>query len=360
MICLALIILIGCENTETGSSAESVTDAGNSNSDAESSTVEEFSENPESDFEYKLNPAENGMIITKYVGASDHVAIPSTIEGLPVLAISSRVEDAAYVGAFQGSNIKSVVIPNSVLMIYSHAFSDCSELSQVSFDKASELHTIAGCFANCTSLERIDFSTTKLKYISDYTFHGCTSLKEINFCDSVSSIGKYAFYECSSLTELDLPENLEEIGEAAFMECKSLKTITVPQKLSLMNGTQYPIFIDYLNLEKIIFEEGREDIIGYGFFDTRTDVEIIIPKSVKEIEPKTFFIHGKAKIIFLGDCPKVHYSPEYIITPDGESSSPAEVDDIKFYGEPTIYYDPSTKGWDNCPWKGIHPIEPIE
>jgi len=298
LLCLTLVSLVGCKNTE-------------------------LSENPESDFEYEVNPAGSGIIITKYVGTSDRVVIPKTIEGLPVCAVecSRDKETDALLGAFEGSKIKSVVIPDSVLAIGSNTFADCTELTQVSFGEASVLHTVG-----------------------HRTFYGCTSLKEIKLSDSVKTIDKLAFYGCSSLTELDLPENLEKIEEEAFGNCTSLKTVTVPQKLNLKNYLSIP-FSGCVNLEKIVFEEGREDIIGYAFFDTRAYVEIMIPKSVMRLAPETFFIYGGAKIVFSGDCPEL---------------ASLVGDDPQFYGDPAIYYDPNTKGWDNCSWKGIDSLNPIE
>jgi len=369
MLCLTLVSLVGCKNTEADGSesdtVESLHDVSDDVSDDasgaqdEDSKSEELSESPESDFEYTVKTDKNGdksITITKYIGTSDRVVIPSTIEGLPVRSIDG-INKGSYNMVFENSTVKSVVIPDSVTKMQ-HVFLECKELTQVVFGENSELETIATSFKNCTSLERIDLSTTKLKYIG-MSFMGCTSLKEIKFCDSIKLIGEQAFYECSSLEELDLPNDLEDIEKYAFMGCKSLKSIVVPKKLDLVNKGPIPVFFGE-SLEKIIFDEGREDILGYGFFDTKTDAEIIIPKSVKEIDPETFFIHGKAKIIFLGDCPKAYHSPEYIIMPGTEPPSLAPVYDIKFYGEPTIYYDPSTKGWDNCPWEGIHPIKPIE
>src|SRR6266702_2905616 len=55
------------------------------------------------------------VTITGYTGGNDVVAIPSTINGLPVISIGYQ--------AFYWSGITSVTIPNSVTSIGDYAFS---------------------------------------------------------------------------------------------------------------------------------------------------------------------------------------------------------------------------------------------
>ena len=55
----------------------------------------------------------NGTItITGYTGTAAVVTIPSTIDGLPVVTIGNGVESAFY-----GTNVTSVIIPNTVIDI---------------------------------------------------------------------------------------------------------------------------------------------------------------------------------------------------------------------------------------------------
>lgn len=80
-------------------------------------------ENPASDFEYKYNAELKGIEITKYIGNSVKVRIPSKIEGEPVKAIGKE--------AFSGSGIMSVEIPDSVTEIGEGAFCFCKGLTNV-------------------------------------------------------------------------------------------------------------------------------------------------------------------------------------------------------------------------------------
>ena len=71
-------------------------------------------------FNYTTN---NGTItITGYTGPGGAVAIPDTINGLPV----TRIGDSAFDGE---TSLTSVTIPNSVTSIGEEAFSCCTSLS---------------------------------------------------------------------------------------------------------------------------------------------------------------------------------------------------------------------------------------
>src|SRR5438874_1711673 len=69
----------------------------------------------------------NGTItITGYTGTAAVVTIPSTIDGLPVVTIGNGVESAFY-----GTNVTSVIIPNTVIDIAAEAFRGCYTLTNV-------------------------------------------------------------------------------------------------------------------------------------------------------------------------------------------------------------------------------------
>lgn len=305
-----------------------------------SEVVEDRQPNPATDFEYEVNSKQSGIIITKYVGTSEHVIIPSEIDGLPVISIHYVTDWQAMdnIGAFEGSAIKSVVIPESVMSL-ACAFMDCAQLREVTFLGDSQLYDISCAFKGCTSLEKIDLSGTVVKRIDNSSFDGCTNLKEIKFPKTLETIGERAFYECSSLIEVDFPESLTEIGREAFGYCTSLKRIVIPPQLSLWASDKIS-FHNMDALEEIVFEEGRESIVGYAFFDTTSNPKILIPSSVTKFSSFPFFVHGEASFIFYGDCPEI-------------------VEEPTFYGTPTIYYDPNTKGWDSCLWKELYEMKPM-
>jgi hypothetical protein len=79
---------------------------------------------PESDFSYKFDSATGGMIITKYNGSMTGLRIPDTIEGEPVTAIGNGEEVV-----FEGREIESVYIPDSVAAINGAIFNSRNEIA---------------------------------------------------------------------------------------------------------------------------------------------------------------------------------------------------------------------------------------
>ena len=77
----------------------------------------------------------------------------------------------------KGSKITSVTIPNSVSIIGSHAFSDCSALKSISIPNS--VNSLGGNLCN-----------------------GCSNLKSVAIGKSVTDMGKFNFYGCDSLTSM--------------------------------------------------------------------------------------------------------------------------------------------------------------
>lgn len=295
--------------------------------------------NPASDFEYTVSPDQSGISINKYVGSSDHVVIPSEIDGLPVLSLAGVWDErdpyAAPVGVFSGSNVKSVTIPKTVEIIGRNCFANCTNLEKVSFSNSSNLTTIAAeAFWECVKLEKIDLSKTKLESIYHLAFMKCTALKEVKFPETLKTIEELSFSNCTSLLAAEFPKNLTKVGDGAFAYCESLERVVIPAKLEL-TCTREAAFHDNPKLKEIMFEDGREKITGYAFFQKLPSVEITIPKSVRRFSSDVFLANPETPIslVFLGDAPAL------------------ERESFDWFGNPTVYYDPATSGWDTFAWK---------
>ena len=309
---------------------------------------QELVPNPATDFEYEINSDQTGILINKYIGSSLNVVIPSYIEDLPVLSLKGCFDEVYSTtvvdGVFEGSSIKTVVIPETVKTIGYAAFVDCRDLTQIIIPANSNLMYIGGCaFENCTSLEKIDLSTTQLKKIEELAFRECINLKEIKFPDTLEEIKKRAFYKCSALLELDLPQSLAKIEGGAFGYCASLKRVVIPPNLNLTSLDE-AIFYGIPVVEQIVFKEGREEITGYGLILTDANVEIVVPQSVRKFSPLPFFINPPANIIitFLGNAPEI-----------------VDNKDFYWFESATIYYDPYTIGWETFVWNEKIEMKPL-
>ncbi len=301
-------------------------------------------ETPTSDFEYEISQNGDFVYIKKYIGTSDIVVIPNQIENKNVSSLTGKVNEktGSLEGVFENSNIKEVVLPASLAAIGNNAFKNCKQLSKIEIPSNSKLKVIsAKAFQDCTSIKSIDLSSTSLTTIDTSAFEGCLSMSKITLSESLEEIGKRAFYQCSSLTEIQLPQSLTAIKGNAFGYCSSLKSINIPKNLKMLE-LENPPFYKNDNLEKIIFDDGRNVIEGYAFFNLNSNVHIVIPKSVKEFSPSPFFIYNSITFEFLGDCPTINSNEEF----QGDAK------DI------TIIYEPETIGWDECDWMNTYNAKP--
>lgn len=129
------------------------------------------------------------------------------------------------------SDLKSVILPNSVTYIYEKAFDSCSALESVVIP--NHVTTIEQtAFNQCKSLKSI--TIPNITTIEDYTFLACSSLENIVIPNSVTVIGYGAFSECSSLKHITIPDNVTEIESSGFYNCSKLQSICF-QGMSFIN-----------------------------------------------------------------------------------------------------------------------------
>ena len=246
--------------------------------------------NPATDFEYGFSEIYDGIFIKEYIGSDKTVVIPSKIDGQAVTVIAG--------GAFVGTSIESVVIPDSVNIVVARAF------------------------------------------------YGCDQLKTVDFGDGIIEIQEEAFYKCTALESIILPKNLETIGEGAFYGCTSATEIYIPKTLTNWKngGYRYPTFFDCTALETLTIEDGLSVLGGYGSFSCASSLKnLVIPASVEKIGDVAFHsATALESVTFLGDAPQV--TENVFGYPNTETASPNLV----------IYYDPNTSGWDDTVLSQYH------
>ena len=166
-----------------------------------------------------------------------------------------------YYGVFSDCPITFIEIPASVETIEAAAFKGCSKLATVTFEKDSQLKTIGGgysysnyygAFSDCpiTSIE-IPASVTT---IGTSAFANCSSLATVTFekGSQLKTIagGYYSgtFYGCTALTSIEIPASVETIEAAAFKGCSSLATVTFEKgsQLKTIAGGYY-FYVSYRN-----------------------------------------------------------------------------------------------------------------
>ena len=142
----------------------------------------------------------------------------------------------------------------------------------------------AHVFDGCESIKKVTLPEG-VTSIGEDAFDCCTSLTSINIPNSVTSIDESAFEGCSALTEITIPEGITNISCSAFSECSSLKSVNLPSSLKCIDEQA---FYGCESLENIIIPSNTTSIC-YGAFQECTSLKnIVIPNTITIIESYVF------------------------------------------------------------------------
>ena len=210
-------------------------------------------------------------VLKKYSGQGGDIVIP---DGVTAIADGVFHIDTP-------NPITSVSIPDSVVSIGNHAFSN--------LDKVEYFHLPAG----------------------------------------LTSIGDFAFYQCTSATFPDLPAGLTELGQYAFADTKIAKA-TIPASLKEIGGKAF-----YSTAIQSVHIPGTVEIIGNGAFDSCSLTELTIESGVKKIGNHAFSGNNLTRLSVPGTVESVgefafshSYDMQEIVFAEGLKSIGEQV----FYG----------------------------
>lgn len=222
--------------------------------------------NPSSDFAYTADGGE--VTITDYVGTSEHVLIPDTIDGLPVTALGHR--------AFYEKTVTTVVVPDSVTEIGAACFSGDNYL---------------------VSLKLPD----GLKRLPPASLESCMRLYDFDLPQSLEKIYSSVFEFNYYLTHLTLPSSLTEIEQLNFIGLYGLQSLTLAEDnaafridetnglLMTADGTRLlHCFSDIVPAEEIILPEGVKIVDPFAFHYDYDVKRIVLPEGVETIGAMAF------------------------------------------------------------------------
>jgi hypothetical protein len=258
-------------------------------------------------FNYATN--DGTITITSYTGSGGDVAIPDTINGLPVTSIGMNA-------FYNQASVTSVAIPNSVTQVGQQAFVSCSGLTNVvigsgvtnfgyqAFTYCSSLQafTVDALNPVYTSEAGVLFAnnrTTLVQYpagkggsyviptgvtnIGFQAFVGSAGLSGVVIPNTVTSIEGQAFYSCTSLTTIAIPDSVTNSVYQAFLFCSSLTNATVGSGVTSLDGT----FSDCPSLASITIGESVTNL-GGTFVRCTGLTSVTIPSSVTIIGDMAF------------------------------------------------------------------------
>lgn len=273
-------------------------------------TIESTTENTVS-LTYKESVKVNGY----YAGYNDYdkeeLIIPSTVEysGRTLSVIGINIQAFEY-----NTNIKKLVIPNTILWIHQECFYGCTSLESVEFVDGDEplnlqlkgrtayfdncpitkMHLgrevilpqsqyAASPFVNLTSLINLSFSEN-VKTLCSGMFSGCTALEQVTLPNSCTSIGAGAFSSCKNLQSIDFGDNFEGIGGGAFLSCSSLTRIDAPYLTTLGANA----FNGCTSLQAVELGNKLTEIPETAFFGCSELTEITLPETIQSIKANAF------------------------------------------------------------------------
>lgn len=212
--------------------------------------------------------------VSRYDGESAAVTVPQTVQGLPVTVIAD--------GAFSGTLVRHVELPDTVIKIGAEAFAECERLVVCTFpdaltdigrdafrgtfwltkqQKTGEPVVAGHVLIDAKKSKGVVRLSNGITAIAPGAFSGNTELTGVRIPAGVTSIGKGVFSGCTALTKLDLPKSVRKIPEEMCAGCTSLMWIHLPDTLTEIGAGAF-----------------RDSGVNY----------IVLPDSVTEIAPETF------------------------------------------------------------------------
>lgn len=157
----------------------------------------------------------------------EKIVIGDGITGIGASCFETASNSEAY------SNLKEVVLPDTVTSINSAAFYKDTSLTTINLNKVQSVGRAA--FAG-SGIENVSFEAPEVS-IGTNAFNKCASLQSVT-ANKVSSIGECAFQECSSLQSVKTKE-ITTVGESAFEDCAALKSFTYEGELSVIPESMF-------------------------------------------------------------------------------------------------------------------------
>lgn len=132
--------------------------------------------------------------------------------------------------ALVGNDFATITLPEKLRSVGDYAFYDCDKLIAIILP-ASVADLGAYSFAGCDALASADLSASSLEKIADYAFRSDNLLADLKLPAGLGEVGTGAFAGCTALTSAMLPCSLDYIGEQAFTH-SGLTGIVVPSSVS--------------------------------------------------------------------------------------------------------------------------------
>lgn len=215
-------------------------------------------------------------------------------------------------GAFSGTGLIRVEVPDSVSSILQRAFGNCKQLKEVVFGDLSNMKKVSDSTFEGSGVERLQLGRN-IETLTKSSIAGASELREIEVSKLNRNItgwkGVVYTYNCSSILvcglgvcETELLNKATEVNEEAFMGCEKLKRIEIGED-SLLETIRVKSFsgcIGLLSFEvpaflRSIGESAFEGCTALRNFTAHGDVALV------DLGKRSFFGCVSLDFVELGD-----------------------------------------------------------
>ena len=232
-------------------------------------------------YTYTLDDA-NRATITGYSGNATALYIPDEIDGHEVVEIG----DSAFENR---TDLRTVMIPDSVTRINGNAFYGCSNLANVTLSKNLESMG-SSAFGNCDGLTQIEIpkslESCDISYGSYGPFRDCDKLKKVKFEEGTTVIATMLFHHCTGIEEIEIPDTVTIIKDSAFEECTNLKSIQIPNTVTKIEPEA---FYNCTSLTTVNIPDTVKSIDKSVFSGCASLTEVHLPSTIKEMPVSAFY-----------------------------------------------------------------------
>ncbi len=214
------------------------------------------------------------------------VTLPSTIKSIgeqsfyKIGAVEQFVipEGCTSIGriAFKYSEIKSVVIPSTVVDMSTEVFIECKSLTDI-VCKAPIISK--QMFKSCTALENLTLEGTV--EIGEQAFHSCGPVKSVNIPSTCTTINGYAFKN-SKILSITVPSSVTTIGTEVAYGCTELKEINHHAQIAGTYMYRNCSAVETLEIDNLVTAE------TYSFYGLTSLKTIDLPNTLTTVGDFSF------------------------------------------------------------------------
>ena len=211
---------------------------------------------------------------------------------------SNPLDKANHLYSDENTEIKNLVIPNSVTSIGSYAFCFCTGLTSVEIPN-SVTSIGNGVFAHCSGITSVEIPNSVMS-IGNEVFAYCSGLTSVEIPNSVTSIGRNTFRNCYALSSVEIPNSVMTIGKSAFYE-SGITSVSIGNSVTSIDDDAFygcsdldkVIVKDIAAWCKISFYDESSNPLSYAkhlYSNENTEItDLVIPSSVTNIGNYSFW-----------------------------------------------------------------------